>query len=73
MSHEPKKKHSTQRKGKRRASIHLDVPMGTICPNCKAVTLAHQVCKACGFYNGRSVIKVSTPTVVRRRTVTDEG
>lgn len=73
MSHEPKKKHSTQRKGKRRASIHLAVPAGTVCGNCGAVTLAHHICKKCGFYNGRQIVKVSTPTVVRRRTVTDEG
>jgi len=69
MSHEPKKKHSTQRKGKRRASIHLAVPMSTVCTNCGVATLAHRVCKACGFYNGKQIMKVNAPAIVRRRTV----
>lgn len=73
MSHEPKKKHSTQRKGKRRASIHLDVPSSGNCKNCGAVNASHRVCAACGFYNGKQIIKVSTPTVVKRRRIVDEG
>jgi large subunit ribosomal protein L32 len=73
MSHEPKKKHSTQRKGKRRASIKLAVAMASNCKNCGAVNLSHRVCAACGFYNGRQIVKVNTPTVVRRRRVADEA
>ncbi len=73
MSHEPKKKHSTQRKGKRRASIKLAVSMAAVCKNCGVTNASHRVCKACGFYNGKQIIKVSTPTVVRRRKVVDEG
>jgi large subunit ribosomal protein L32 len=73
MSHEPKKKHSTQRKGKRRAHISLSVAMAGKCKNCGALTASHHVCKACGFYNGKQLIKVASPTVVRRRTVANEG
>lgn len=69
MSHEPKKKHSTQRKGKRRASIKLSVSMGNACKNCGAMNPAHRVCKACGFYNGKQIMKVNAPAIVRRRTV----
>jgi len=56
MPQEPKKRHSRQRKGKRRASIHLQTPRGIYCPNCEAPTLSHQVCKACGFYKGKQVL-----------------
>ncbi|MBP9719302.1 MAG: 50S ribosomal protein L32 [Candidatus Levybacteria bacterium] len=73
MSHEPKKKHSTQRKGKRRAHIKLSVAMAAKCKNCGALGLSHQVCRSCGFYSEKQIIKVATPTVVRRRTVTNEG
>lgn len=73
MSHEPKKKHSIARKGKRRAGIKLTVAMAATCKNCGAVHASHRVCAACGFYNGKQIVKKSTPTVVRRRRVTDEA
>ena len=56
MPQEPKKRHSRQRKGKRRASIHLQIPKGIYCANCEAITLPHQVCKTCGFYKQRQVL-----------------
>ncbi|MEK7517062.1 MAG: 50S ribosomal protein L32 [Patescibacteria group bacterium] len=56
MPQEPKKRHSRERKGKRRASIHLTVPKFIMCSNCKSVTLPHMVCKKCGFYEGRQVL-----------------
>ena len=57
MPQEPKKRHSRQRKGKRRASIHLATQKGIICANCGAITLPHIVCKKCGFYKGKEVLK----------------
>ncbi len=56
MPHEPKRRHSTQRKGKRRASITLKTSHVISCPNCKAATRPHVVCKNCGYYKGASVI-----------------
>jgi large subunit ribosomal protein L32 len=56
MPHEPKKRHSRARQGKRRASIKLDIPGFAVCQNCKDMTLPHTVCKKCGFYNGRQVL-----------------
>lgn len=56
MPQEPKRRHSRQRKGKRRASIELEAPKGILCPNCKQITLPHTVCKHCGYYDGRPVI-----------------
>lgn len=59
MPQEPKRRHSRQRKGKRRASIELKLANAIVCPNCSAATLPHMVCKNCGYYKGREVIKVA--------------
>ena len=58
MSHEPKKRHSRARQGKRRSSIKLETPAFATCPNCKAVMLPHKVCKKCGFYNGKQILTI---------------
>ncbi|MBI4089406.1 MAG: 50S ribosomal protein L32 [Candidatus Levybacteria bacterium] len=60
MPHEPKKRHSRQRQGKRRASIKLEIVGFVVCPNCKSTILPHVVCKKCGFYNGRQVLTIKT-------------
>ena len=54
----PKKKVSKARRDKRRSSVwKLDLPGMTKCPKCGEDNLAHRVCKACGTYNGKEVIK----------------
>ncbi|OGH23680.1 MAG: 50S ribosomal protein L32 [Candidatus Levybacteria bacterium RIFCSPLOWO2_01_FULL_38_13] len=58
MPQEPKRRHSRQRKGKRRASISLLIPKGVICSNCNAINVPHTVCRKCGYYQGRQVIKI---------------
>ncbi|MDO8460964.1 MAG: 50S ribosomal protein L32 [bacterium] len=55
MPQEPKKRHSRQRQGKRRAAIKLAVQKGITCPNCSNITLPHMVCKNCGYYKGREI------------------
>jgi len=57
MPQEPKKRHSRARQGKRRAAIKLIVTKTIICPNCQAPIMAHKICKACGFYKGKMIIK----------------
>ncbi|MGH7245631.1 MAG: 50S ribosomal protein L32 [Candidatus Levyibacteriota bacterium] len=57
MPHEPKRRHSRERKGERRASIKLTLPKGTMCPNCGKLMLSHRVCDACGYYKGKEVVK----------------
>ena len=55
----PKKKTSKQRRNKRRSSVwRLDVPNLVACPKCGEYKLQHRVCRACGNYNGREVIKI---------------
>ncbi len=56
----PKRKTSKQRRDKRRSSHwKLDMPGIVTCPRCKAFKLPHRACKACGTYNGRTVISVA--------------
>jgi large subunit ribosomal protein L32 len=58
MPQEPKKRHSRQRQGKRRAAIKLAVTKTVLCPNCKAPILAHKICKHCGYYKGKMVLDI---------------
>jgi len=50
----PKRKHSTQRKGKRRAAIKLKRPTLVPCPNCGELKKPHQTCPACGKYKKKN-------------------
>jgi large subunit ribosomal protein L32 len=52
-----KRRHSTMRQGKRRASINLSLPKLIECANCHKPTPQHQACQYCGFYKGRKVSK----------------
>lgn len=54
----PKRKWSKQRTAKRRAQWKLSVPGLVKCDRCHSFKLPHRVCKECGFYDGRGVIKV---------------
>ena len=54
----PKRKVSQARRDTRRNNVwKLDAPTIVACPNCGAYHLTHRVCKACGMYNGRQVLK----------------
>ncbi|MBA3724515.1 MAG: 50S ribosomal protein L32 [Candidatus Levybacteria bacterium] len=61
MAHEPKKRHSRARQGKRRNHIKLAVNASIVCPNCEAPQISHSVCATCGFYKGVQVIQVKQP------------
>ena len=67
MPQEPKKRHSRQRQGKRRAAIKLAVAKTVICPNCQAPILAHQICKHCGYYKGKMVLKIKVKKTVEEK------
>lgn len=53
----PKRRHSTRRGGKRKASIKLSSIGLAKCPNCGVLRAPHLVCKSCGFYNGKETVK----------------
>lgn len=55
----PKSKVSKARRDKRRSSVwKLELPGMSKCPKCGAYNLSHRVCKSCGFYAGKAVLKV---------------
>lgn len=54
----PKRKWSKARTGKRRSQWKLSVPNLVKCPQCKVLTMPHRVCKNCGQYDGKVVIKL---------------
>jgi len=54
----PKRKHSTQRKGKRKTKILITLPPLSPCLNCGELILPHSVCPKCGFYKGIKRIEV---------------
>jgi len=58
MPQEPKRRHSRQRKGKRRASITLSLERTVKCSNCGSPFLSHSVCKNCGFYKDKQVLNL---------------
>lgn len=66
MAQEPKKRHSRQRQGKRRAAISLSVPKTVKCDNCGSMHLPHTICASCGFYKKTAIItKKSAPAEVK--------
>lgn len=54
----PKRRHSKSRSRKRRTHDALDRIQLANCSNCGNKKLPHRVCTRCGFYDGRTVIKV---------------
>lgn len=56
MPQEPKKRHSRQRQGKRRAAIRLALPRSVACKNCGSAILSHRVCPRCGYYKGKQIL-----------------
>ena len=55
----PKRKTSKARRDTRRASTwKLSAPGIVECPQCHKMKLAHRLCKACGYYDGKQAIKV---------------
>lgn len=57
----PKSKVSKARRDKRRSSVwKLEVPGMAECPQCHEMKLSHRVCKNCGYYDGKEVVKTAT-------------
>ena len=55
----PKRRTSKQRKHLRRSNnFKLEMPGMNECPQCHKPKLAHRVCKFCGYYKGKQILKV---------------
>jgi large subunit ribosomal protein L32 len=53
----PFAKTSKMRKNKRRTHFKLEVPGMVKCDHCGELKLAHHVCKVCGTYKSRDIVK----------------
>jgi len=53
----PKRRHSKTRTRKRRAHDALKPAGLSRCPRCQAMTLPHRVCRSCGYYRDREVVR----------------
>ena len=53
----PRKKTSKSRRDMRRSHLSITPVNVVACPNCGESKLPHHVCKNCGVYNGRQVLK----------------
>jgi len=53
----PQRRTSKTAKRKRRTHFKLNVPGMVVCPNCGEMKLSHRVCKECGYYNSKVVLK----------------
>ncbi len=53
----PKKRTSSARRDKRRATHGAEKPRPNRCPRCHSPRLPHRVCPTCGTYAGRVVIE----------------
>jgi large subunit ribosomal protein L32 len=58
MVPQPKRKHSSGRRDRRRAHDSLTPLTLVTCSNCGEVRPSHTVCPNCGQYQGREVIAV---------------
>ncbi len=55
----PKRKTSKARRDKRRNNLwKIEAPALVRCSHCGAYKRPHRLCTACGYYDGREVIKV---------------
>jgi large subunit ribosomal protein L32 len=53
----PKRRHSKQRRDKRRTHDKAEVPTLGTCQNCGVAIQYHRVCPECGHYKGKPAIK----------------
>jgi large subunit ribosomal protein L32 len=56
----PKKKISKSRRDLRRANDRLKPTGYHECANCGEMKLPHHVCRACGYYDGREVVRAGS-------------
>lgn len=55
---EPKKRMTSTRTGNRRSHMAYKKKSLAVCEQCKEPKLSHEVCRFCGYYDGKEVIKV---------------
>ena len=58
MSICPKNKSSKARRDSRRANWKMSAPALVKCSHCGELMMPHIVCKACGYYDKKSIVEV---------------
>jgi len=58
----PKHKLSRLRTRRRRANDFIKTINLSKCPSCREVKMPHRICKSCGYYNGREIIRAQEST-----------
>ena len=53
----PKRKTSPSKRNMRRSHDRVQGFNLVECPNCGELKLSHQICRACGYYNKREIIR----------------
>ncbi len=61
MAH-PKRKHSKQRRDKRRTHDKATPPTVAACSNCGSTVRYHRVCPECGYYRGKLAVEKKAAT-----------
>ncbi len=56
----PKHKHSSTRRDKRRTHYKAVAPTVAACQNCGSAHLYHRVCPECGYYRGKLAVEKKT-------------
>ncbi|MHC1739441.1 MAG: 50S ribosomal protein L32 [Ignavibacteriaceae bacterium] len=52
----PKRRHSSTRRDKRRTHYKATAPALSACANCGEIKLPHRACPSCGYYSSRSIL-----------------
>jgi len=63
----PGHRRTSSHKRRRASHFALKAKHLTVCTHCKQPAIPHQVCKACGYYRGRQVIKVKSKLTGRAK------
>lgn len=53
----PKKKTSKSKRNMRRSHHKVSTSSPILCSNCGELVIPHRVCRACGYYKGKLVLK----------------
>lgn len=63
----PRHKHTRSSVGQRRMHIFITPASLTTCQKCSKPSRPHMVCKYCGFYKGREMIKVMSKLTTKEK------
>jgi large subunit ribosomal protein L32 len=54
----PKRRWSTRRQGKKRATLKGRANTASKCGNCGFLKTSHTICPKCGYYRGKPALKI---------------